>query len=215
MPFVSICIGWPSSHFTYLLFYAPERLASPLSLLQVTAGMSSVGFLSTIGGAAVVFALLTRDKVWHVLDGMAAGLAVGWTLGRLGCFVVHDHPGTETTFPLGVQGICYGDWGLVAGSATTACHDLGLYEMLASMVFTLLAALLIAIRRVGWSAIALPMLYAPLRFGLDFLRPIETEIRWGGLTVAQWSCFILVGIAIIAAIARVVLPPLDPESTDS
>ncbi len=31
------------------------------------------------------------------------GLPVGLFIGRIGCFLIHDHPGTFTDFAMGVQ----------------------------------------------------------------------------------------------------------------
>ncbi|MFT3691776.1 MAG: prolipoprotein diacylglyceryl transferase [Kofleriaceae bacterium] len=39
------------------------------------------------------------------------------------------------------------------------------------------------------------LLYAPVRFGLDFLRPDDTDPRYLGLTFAQWASFLAFGAA--------------------
>ena len=39
----------------------------------------------------------------------------------------------------------------------------------------------------GLIAVLTGMLYAPVRFFLDFLRPEETDPRYLGLTFAQWA----------------------------
>src|SRR6185312_17443244 len=36
-------------------------------------------------------------------DEFALAVPIGWSIARLGCFVVHDHPGVRTTFPLAVN----------------------------------------------------------------------------------------------------------------
>ena len=43
------------------------------------------------------------------------------------------------------------------------------------------------------------VLYAPVRFGLDFLRPEETDPRYLGLTFAQWASFLAFGAAVYVA----------------
>lgn len=40
---------------------------------------------------------------------------------------------------------------------------------------------------VGLLAVA----YAPVRFGFDFLRTVD--VRYAGLTPAQWACFAVIG----------------------
>ena len=44
------------------------------------------------------------------------------------------------------------------------------------------------------------LLYAPVRFGLDFLRPEETDPRYLGLTFAQWASFVVFGAAAYVAV---------------
>jgi len=43
------------------------------------------------------------------------------------------------------------------------------------------------------------VLYAPVRFFLDYLRPEDTDPRYGTLTFAQWSSIVAFAIAIYAA----------------
>ncbi len=44
------------------------------------------------------------------------------------------------------------------------------------------------------------LLYAPVRFGLDFLRPDDTDPRYAGLTFAQWASFLVFGAAAYALV---------------
>ena len=44
------------------------------------------------------------------------------------------------------------------------------------------------------------MLYAPVRFFLDFLRPEDTDPRYLGLTFAQWASFLAFGAAAYVAV---------------
>jgi hypothetical protein len=43
------------------------------------------------------------------------------------------------------------------------------------------------------------LLYAPVRFFLDFLRPEESDPRYGGLTFAQWASILFFAAAGYAA----------------
>ena len=51
----------------------------------------------------------------------------------------------------------------------------------------------------GFLVVLTAVLYAPVRFGLDFLRPEETDPRYWGLTFAQWSSFLAFGAAAYVA----------------
>ncbi|MEM9069412.1 MAG: prolipoprotein diacylglyceryl transferase family protein [Myxococcota bacterium] len=107
-----------------------------------------------------------------------------WIFGRSGCFVVHDHPGAETTFFLGVENF-HNNPGVIR-------HDLGLYEVLWALVVT---ALFFKLRHrqtrpTGFFVALLPLLYTPVRFGLDFLRATDVanpDNRFYGLTPAQYA----------------------------
>jgi phosphatidylglycerol:prolipoprotein diacylglycerol transferase len=82
-----------------------------------------------------------------------------------------------------------------------ARHDLGLYEMMyAAAIIALFIWLERRTRRpVGFYCVLLPLVYAPVRFFLDFLRatPLEGgDVRYAGLTPAQWSSILMVCIGI-------------------
>jgi phosphatidylglycerol:prolipoprotein diacylglycerol transferase len=54
-------------------------------------------------------------------------------------------------------------------------------------------------RPVGFYCVLLPLVYAPVRFFLDFLRatPLEGgDVRYAGLTPAQWSSILMIGIGL-------------------
>jgi phosphatidylglycerol---prolipoprotein diacylglyceryl transferase len=51
----------------------------------------------------------------------------------------------------------------------------------------------------GFIVVLAGILYAPVRFFLDYLRPISSDARHGGLTFAQWCSIIAFGVAVYAA----------------
>lgn len=182
--------GFAGAHLVDRFVYFPaETLADPVSIVRVWEGLSSFGgFLGAIA-AIVVFTRRHRlDPLWRYLDVIAYAFPFAWILGRLGCFVAYDHPGSPTRFFLGQE---YRD-GIVR-------HNLGfeeaLYTILIASVFTLLGR-----RRrapgffVGWLAV----LYAPFRFALDFLRKID--VRYLGFTPGQHgSILVLIAGAVLVA----------------
>jgi len=117
-------VAFLGSHLFHVIFYDHQDfLRNPLSLFNPFGTQSSIGgFLSVFLGG---FIWKWRRKLdFKVLsDQMSYGMPVGWFFGRLGCFVVHDHPGKLTNFFLGVQNYRY------AGLSIGTRHDLGLYEM--------------------------------------------------------------------------------------
>lgn len=177
-------------HVVHLFAYHPEELRDPWRVLAFWEGLSSFGGL--LGGvlAAVIFFRRRKLRFHDYADALALGVAPGWGIARVGCFVIHDHPGVKTTFPLAVDfprsaAATLGFWG--------QRHDLGLYDAIALFAF---AAVLFALDRAGrLRGRLLPLLallYGTSRFLLDILRATDVpyaDARYLGLTPAQYFCF--------------------------
>jgi phosphatidylglycerol---prolipoprotein diacylglyceryl transferase len=181
MVFAVLVTGFIIAHlfdvFAYQTFGSRPSLKD---ILNPIAGFSSFG--GFIGALAGLFIWCRRHKqrIMPYADSLAYGLATGWMFGRLGCFTAHDHPGSHTSFFLAVR---YPDgprW------------DLGLLEALwAAGIALLFATLRRKKRPLGLYVTILTLAYAPVRFGLDFLRATdvpEPDARYFGLTPAQWGC---------------------------
>lgn len=176
-------------HLGHAVLYEPAHyLANPIELLYVWDGLSSFGGLATCAALAVWFFRRERAPLLPYLDCLSYGLTLGWGVGRLGCFVAHDHPGIETTAWIGVLGNCPDPVTGARGVDMAArCHDLGLYEALyAFAVFSLFLVLDRRPRHAGFFTAMLPAVYAPVRFALDALRHPDTDARAFGLTPAQY-----------------------------
>ncbi len=180
----ALIAGVVGAHVVHLVFYHPEELSrGPLQILKVWDGLSSTG--GVIGGvlAAAVFFRTRGHRFWSYADALALGLAPGWAIARLGCFVTHDHPGVHSSFFLAVQ------------FPDGPRHDLGLYDALA--LFAIAAVLFVLRRRDllrGRLMAVLAVLYGASRFGLDFLRARHlsyVDARYLGLTPAQFACIFL------------------------
>ena len=119
-------------------------------------------------------------------DAGVFGFPFGWLFGRTGCFITHDHPGRVTDFFLAVDNY---------RGAGEPRHDLGLYEVFWSIaVVALFLFLARTRRRPGFYMALFCLLYAPVRFGLDFLRATPEhggDIRYAGLTPGQYGSIAL------------------------
>ena len=206
-------------HIGFLLMYDLEGfLADPVQVLYVWQGLSSYGGFVVCVPLAIWYFHREKVDVWKYLDCLAHGMTVGWFMGRMGCFVAHDHPGTPGgDFPLAVycrpveghtlhlpdfmvdaahRGQIWGPCRDAVDVLTT--HDMGLYEALFSLtmfgVFTLLDR---GKKRVpGFYVLLLGACYAPVRFAMDFLRPELTDNRWLGLTPAQYWSMVFFAVAL-------------------
>lgn len=214
----AIVAGFVVAHLYSTLAYFPrDVLENPLLLLKVWENISSFGgFVGGLFGIWLFFKVRAPGLSWgdkrRYLDAIVFVLPFAWTIGRLACTVAHDHPGTVTTFPLGVSlatpearayiASYYDSAGRLAELppparlARMAFHDLGWYEFLYTLLAIVPAFLVLdgKPRRPGFYAIAFLFLYVPVRFALDFLR--LADARYLGLTPAQYA-----GIAALAAAA--------------
>lgn len=180
----------------YLLnapFYQPETLMrilrDPRELFHEYLGLSSYGgFIGAIIGM-LVWRARRKLQIMPIGDAAAVGFPFGWFFGRMGCFVVHDHPGRITDFPLAVADYRVGEW------PYEPRHDLGLYEVFWSLAMVLLLVVLMRRgRRPGFYVALVPLLYAPVRFFLDYLRATPEEggdPRYLGLTPGQYASVLL------------------------
>lgn len=170
----------------YIFFYSPKSIIQdPLSILYVWDGGLSVfgGFFMSVA-VGIWFFRKKKVDVWGYADTAIFGLPVGLFIGRIGCFLIHDHPGTATDFALGIE---YPD-GIVR-------HDHGLYLSLNGLVLALLFLWISRKKRpVGTYIAVFSLWYGVVRFTLDFTRAVD--VRYGGLTPAQYFS---IGIAIFGA----------------
>lgn len=235
-----ICTVWVlglGTVFAWLIdavFYHPpgRSVASTLFAFQ---GFSSTGaFVGALVGAVIWRHLHVRkddEGRWRasrrekalpllpVTEVFMATWPVGFAFGRLGCALIHDHPGIivprgtvaslfAVAWPLGPEdGVHHvlGPLHVVTGGSQ-ARFDLGLLELF------VLAAIAIAFAttwkrdvRLGTYTIAFGLVYGPIRFALDFLRVHDGpggELRHGGLTFAQYFALTIVALALVLLAKR-------------
>ncbi len=78
-----------------------------------------------------------------------------------------------------------------------AVHDMGLYEMLYALILLITYKLLDKKPKPhGTFFFIMIFTYAPLRFLMDFIRPLEGNARYSGLTPAQWGCLAFLSLCI-------------------
>ncbi len=168
----------------HVVLYEPGYyFATPEEIIKIwEGGMSMFGGL--FGGLLAGLIYLKKKKldVWAYADIICFGLPLGVFIGRIGCFLIHDHPGTATSFFLGVQ---YPD-GVVR-------HDLGLYESLYGLILFVLFFGLAKRKAPQGTYIALFCIsYGLFRFLTDPLRVFD--MTYIGLTPAQYFSVLLIAV---------------------
>lgn len=187
-----VLTGFLGAHVFTVLAYYPERLVEDgiWALLRVWEGFSSTGgFIGSFLGIFVFYRWMRPRDLGRFADLIAYGFPLGWTLGRAGCAVVHDHVGKQTSAPFGVW-FPEGHWAALGGEGVVR-HELGLYEMVLTIPIVLLFVWLGRQDRPAGTFFGLFFVYyAPMRLGLDFLRNDDLsfqDARYFGLTPAQYG----------------------------
>ena len=167
-------------------------------------------------GTAVVVWMMRRRRLppWPTLDAATPALALGYALGRVGCFLVGDDYGRPTDLPWGVafeKGLppttawhLRREFGLaipedVPGATLLRVHPTQLYETALALAIWGVGLVLLRRRlRSGSVALAVLGLLAVERFGIEFLR-VKDDRFLGPFTLAQAiSVAVLVTLVVVA-----------------
>lgn len=241
--------GFLGAHLFAVLLYFPEKVAAnPLVLFKLWEDISSFGgmlggalalwlFLHRVPSGTTGVDGPTR---WAYADVVAYVFPVSLMIGRLACALAHDHPGTVTSFPLAISLATHSAQAFIeqvySGAGRSAelpspetlsrlgFHDLGWYEFLYLALVVMPAVFVVArhesqrqTHRPGTYLLVFLALYLPVRFALDFLR--ASDVRYSGLTPAQWTALIGLGTlpllwARIRRLPTMALPLVTRMATD-
>lgn len=175
------------------------------------------GFL--LGLVAVVWVVRRRRlPPWRTTDAIAPALALGYGVGRIGCFLVGDDFGMPTDKPWGVAfpyglpgpttaGLMRSEYGAeiswdVPDDQLIAVHPTQLYESATALAIWLIGLALLRKRvRAGVTTLVVLGLLALERFAVEFLRAKDDRFL-GSLTVAQIISLAVVGGVIFIAVLR-------------
>lgn len=225
---VVVC-GFVSAHIAENVAYHPaELVAQPLRLFMLWRGLSSFGGFagaafgayawkyyrpSRRGGEGSLAALhwpTRRARPMALLpfaDVIMSVFPIAWAAGRMGCSLVHDYPGV--TAKRSWLSVAYGpgpthDYGIFQiRFGGMPRYDLGLLELIVTLVIAV--AFVLSWRRAkvrGLFVFTFCLAYAPARFLLDYLRAppkLGGDVRYTGLTPAQWGCLVLFGLGLFLA----------------
>ncbi|TPV94080.1 MAG: hypothetical protein B7733_17265 [Myxococcales bacterium FL481] len=210
--------GFIVAHWVSVLFYFPHQVQeNPLILLWIPSGLSSVGGMFGALLGMRFFLFRRKQPVLVYADMLMFGFLLGWCFGRLGCTLVHDHPGRivppDTFFAVGPWGCPCPEGGPLKSACCAPSqeiwrYDLGLIEWVITIVLTSFVYFIYPWRtaRPGQLTGLCTMVYAPTRFVLDFLREdtrsigVSTpDLRYANLTTAQYFCifFFFIGVYLL------------------
>lgn len=166
-----------------------------------------------VGLLAVVWVARRRSlPAWSVADAAAPALALGYGLGRVGCFLVGDDFGMPTQLPWGVAfphglpgpttaGLMRQEFGAsvpieIPDSALIAVHPTQLYETVAAIAICLVGAHLIRRNAApGVTALSVVALLSVERFLVEVWRAKDDRI-FGEFTLAQLISLVALALSL-------------------
>ncbi|MCG2694262.1 prolipoprotein diacylglyceryl transferase [Candidatus Parcubacteria bacterium] len=190
------------SRLFYVAIYAPDTLEAFKNIFKIwEGGMASFGGI--LGGASAMLLYLRKKKLnlYEYAQKIAFILPLGLAIGRIGCFLVNDHPGIKTiAMPFS---LAYPD-----GARFDLGYLLMLFNAFLFMYFLILRKRSLDFARDNFSQegkrkISYPqvkqlylenflLIYGIGRFLLDFLRIDEPKIA--GLIPSQYGSMLLVAL---------------------
>jgi phosphatidylglycerol:prolipoprotein diacylglycerol transferase len=155
-----------------------------------------------IGGAAAILWIIHRRRLaaWSAADAAAPALALGYVIGRVGCFLVGDDYGVPTDKPWGVvfpvgptptrAGLLEREFGVELPPGTPAdalvpVHPTQLYEVAMTLpIWALGCWMLVRGARPGRTVLVVVALLAVERFIVEIFRAKDDRF-FGAFTLAQ------------------------------
>jgi len=134
-------------------------------------------FYGGLFGALIVSWLyIKKNKLdfWKIVDTLAPSAAIGIFIGRIGCFLIKDHPGAATNLPWAIQ------WpdGILR-------HPVALYLSINGLILFLVIWLLRnKLQKPGQISVIFLAWYGLARFFLEFTRIGDPQ--YYGLFINQW-----------------------------
>ena len=182
-------------------------------ILRVWDGISSYG--GFVGGAVGFAYYVWRHRLPSRLmaDIAVIGLLPAFSIGRIGCTVVSDHIGAAVDpnawysafampYPRGLNEVVLALQRTNPGDGPIWAWNLGFVEFVYLVPVNALI-LWLGFRKTrvpaGFLTVLTGVLYAPVRFFLDYLRPENSDPRHLGLTFAQWTSLVAFGAAVYVA----------------
>ncbi|HXM36066.1 MAG TPA: prolipoprotein diacylglyceryl transferase [Pyrinomonadaceae bacterium] len=190
-----------------MLFTEPEYRDHPAQLFSLDFLRSGGVFYGGLIGAVVVgYLLMRRYKLpwWKTADACAPGIALGNVLGRQGCFSAGCCWGKPTHLPWGVKFTQLGHE--ITGVPTgVPLHPTQLYESFAMLIVFFFLLWLHRRRRFNGQVImAYALLYAAIRFVIEFFRDDPRGDLLGLTTLTGLSTSQLIGI-VVGVVALIVM----------
>lgn len=175
----------------HVLFYdLSYYVEHPLEILFLWQGGLSImgGFLGAVLSSWIYF-IKKKISFWQYADQIVFYLPLGIGIGRIGCTLIHDHPGVK----------CFGTCVFALDGPNGPQYDLGFLLSINGFLMFLVFIILEKIsKKINYTALFL-LWYGIVRFFLDFLRAWDGPIvdaRFWALTPAQYLSIVFIGLSV-------------------
>ncbi len=191
------------SRIAYILGKLEYYLGNPWEMLKIWQGGLAIhgGIIGALGLSLLYLGIkkVSKNLTLRIADIVALIIPISIAIGRIGCSLINDHQGAETSLP----------WGIVWPNGVIR-HPVAEYLIIANIaIFFILRALRVKLSKPGQLSVCFLFLYSISRFFLDFTRSTGTlmsDIHYYGLSTAQWlSLVIILGIIILLIINKLKL----------
>ncbi|HTY13782.1 MAG TPA: prolipoprotein diacylglyceryl transferase [Candidatus Omnitrophota bacterium] len=165
----------------YVLEFIGDFAKDPLSALYLwQGGMVFFGGVAFAIIAVAIWSRVNKINVLKLLDAIAPATALGYAIGRIGCFLRGCCYGTETSLP----------WGVQFPDACGVRHPTQIYSSLSGLLMMALLLLVLSKRKFDGQVFSAGlMLYSVYRFLIEFIRTNPkylfslSEGQWGSVLI--------------------------------
>jgi len=157
------------------------------SMLLGQGGLSIVGGIFGVLLAGFLYLKLTKNLhlFFPIADTVVLIAPISIAVGRIGCSLINDHQGAETSLP----------WGIIWPDGVMR-HPVAEYLIISALIlFLILKYLKPRLKKPGQLFFAFLFLYSLSRFFLDFTRSTGTalsDLHYFGLSTTQWLSLVVI-----------------------
>lgn len=187
----------------------PEYLVQPSPFewfsLTESAGDFYGGFLGALAACVIYFRRHPELPVWRTADLCAPAIALGQSIGRIGCFMAGDDYGRPTNVPWAIAFTDPEAYRIGGAPVGVPLHPVQLYESLVCLaLFVFLAWLSRRKQFEGEIILSYTLLYAISRFLLETFRGDADRgfVFGGALSTSQFIAIPLFFISLLLIISR-------------
>jgi phosphatidylglycerol:prolipoprotein diacylglycerol transferase len=163
------------------------------------------GFIGALAASLIYFARHRNLLRWRIADLCGPAIALGQAIGRIGCFMAGCCYGRPTSMPWGVTFTHPAAAAVVGTPLGISLHPVQIYESLLCLILFIFLVWLSRRKRFdGQVILAYSMLYAVLRFFLEYFRgDADRGFVFNGLfSTSQFVALIVVIIVLPVYVSR-------------